>query len=129
MLRSIEPAISDRNKTEKGNTHCNPTKLNVKSAILVDSFRPWMEGVPAHLAACGILIIHVLSCTQFSRARAHEPNPKIEGGWCGGLSSNRIKTKTPVEKRRAIQNRNNKVYDLGRSGMRSGDLGKGRKGA
>lgn len=65
----------------KGNTHCNPTKLNVKSAILVDSFRPLMEGVPAHLAACGILIIHVLSCTQFSALALMNQTPKSEGSW------------------------------------------------
>lgn len=62
------------------------------------------------------------------RARAHEPNPKIEGGWwLVALASDRIKSKTPVGKRRAIQNRNNKVCDLARSGMRSGDWERGRK--
>jgi hypothetical protein len=87
-----------KRQNKRGNTHCNPTKLNVKSAILVDSFRPLMEGVPAHLAACGILIIHVLACTQLS---SHEPKPESERA--GGLASNRSKLKTPVRKRRAIQ--------------------------
>ncbi|KAJ5192490.1 hypothetical protein N7449_008632 [Penicillium cf. viridicatum] len=65
-----------------------------------------MEGVPAHLAACGILIIHVLSCTQFSALALMNQTQKSKEA--GGLTSNRIKSKTPVEKRRAIQSRNNK---------------------
>ena len=39
------------------NTHCKPNKLKVNNAILADSFRPLMEGVPTHLAACGILLL------------------------------------------------------------------------
>lgn len=75
--------IYPSDKNERDDTHCNPTKLNVKSAILVDSFRPLMEGVPAHLAACGILIIHGLSCTQVS---ALNLNPKTSVAGCGVAS-------------------------------------------
>lgn len=34
------------------NTHCSPTKLNVNSAMRVDSDLPLIEGVPAHRAVC-----------------------------------------------------------------------------
>lgn len=53
-----------RLKTIKGqNTHCKPNKLNVNRAIRADSFRPLIDGVPTHLAACGILLPWVPACT------------------------------------------------------------------
>jgi hypothetical protein len=36
--------------------NCNPNKLKVSNAMRADSVRPLIEGVPTHLAACGILI-------------------------------------------------------------------------
>ncbi|KGO75371.1 hypothetical protein PITC_001710 [Penicillium italicum] len=39
-----------------------------------------MEGVPAHLAACGILTILALSCTQFSALNLNPKTPVAGDG-------------------------------------------------
>ena len=35
----------------RSDTHCKPIRLNVKSAMRIDSVEPLMDGVPAHEAA------------------------------------------------------------------------------
>lgn len=62
-LRIID-ALSTLGHFKPGNTHCKPTKLNVNSAIRVDSDFPLMAGVPTHRAVCGILAIPPSAYTQ-----------------------------------------------------------------
>lgn len=58
-------------------TYCNPTKLNVNSAIRADSFRPLMDGEPAHLAPCGMLVRrHALRFLESSLYRVF-PAPSL----------------------------------------------------
>lgn len=67
-------------------THCNPTKLKVNSAIRVESFRPLMEGVPAHLAVCGISSNHAL-LFQANRGLIQVWRPTVEKASTRCLSS------------------------------------------
>lgn len=78
-----------------------------------------MEGVPAHLAACGILIIHVLACTQLS---VNEPKPKSERA--RGLASDRFKLKNACPEETRNSDSDNRVCDLAEVGIRPG-IGKG----
>lgn len=65
-----------RNENEGKNTYCKPNKLKVNSTMRTHSLRPLIEGVPTHLAACGILSVRMPACTwpfsQFLYA-FHEP--------------------------------------------------------
>lgn len=49
-----------------GYTHCNPTRLNVNSAMRIDSVLPLIDGVPTHDAACGIAAMYATACGLLS---------------------------------------------------------------
>ena len=59
--RQYDPAIGAKGKKSRdrihNQTYCSPNKLNVNSAMRIDSVFPLMDGEPTHLAACGIFFI------------------------------------------------------------------------
>lgn len=48
---------------------CKPIRLNVSKTIRVNSFAPLIEGVPAHIACVGIVVLGVL-CTDCYRSQS-----------------------------------------------------------
>lgn len=61
-LRSSTIVVLPPRVLSQGNTHCKPTRLKVNNAMRVDSLFPLMNGVPAHRAACGMVLSHVGAC-------------------------------------------------------------------
>lgn len=76
-------------------TYCKPTKLNVNSAIRADSFRPLMDGEPAHLAPCGMLVRrHALRFLESSLYRVF-PAPSLS--WPVGPESETLRSDCSVQ--------------------------------
>lgn len=77
----------------RGNTYCNPTRLKVNSAMRVDSLRPLMDGVPAHRAACGMIV---------SRVRAYAFPRLLTQNWSSQWVGARLEAGYGSVRRRAV---------------------------
>lgn len=73
--RSKTSVVVDRS------TYCNPNKLNVNSAIRIDSDFPLIEGEPTHRAACGMLTTpaSTKSIQQYPHFAMHQSDTVVSG--------------------------------------------------